>query len=173
MIKLNLGAGQTKVEGFISVDLYGEPEQRVDLFKFPYPWEDNSVDEIICNHFLEHIDGSIRPKFFNELYRILKKDGKVTIVTPHWAAERAYGDPSHRWPPITRFSYLYLNKQWREQNKIDHYSDFNCNFNWGANYSLNSSLTGRSQEYVQRASETQINVIDDLVVMLSPIHESV
>lgn len=55
-LKLDLGCGQNPREGFEGVDLYGEKaKHRVDLFRFPWPWADNSVDEINCSHFLEHV----------------------------------------------------------------------------------------------------------------------
>ena len=55
-LKLDLGCGQNPKEGFDGVDLYGEKaKHKVDLFKFPWPFEDASVEEINCSHFLEHV----------------------------------------------------------------------------------------------------------------------
>lgn len=55
-LKLDLGAGQSPREGFSGVDLYApNPTFRVDLFKFPFPWENESVSELHCSHFLEHL----------------------------------------------------------------------------------------------------------------------
>ena len=56
LIKLDLGCGLNPREGFEGVDLYGDKaKHKVDLFKFPWPFVDNSVDEIACSHLLEHI----------------------------------------------------------------------------------------------------------------------
>ena len=56
LIKLDLGCGLNPREGFEGVDLYGEKaKHKVDLFKFPWPFKDASVDEIHASHFLEPI----------------------------------------------------------------------------------------------------------------------
>jgi hypothetical protein len=55
-VKLDLACGQTPIEGFEGVDLYApNAKHKVDLFKFPYPWASDSVDEIHCSHFAEHL----------------------------------------------------------------------------------------------------------------------
>ena len=56
LVRLDLACGQTPQEGFEGVDLYSEQaKHKVDLLKFPWPWADNSVDEVFCSHFIEHI----------------------------------------------------------------------------------------------------------------------
>jgi hypothetical protein len=55
-IKLDLGCGQNPKDGFEGVDIRGgKAKHVVDLFKFPWGFADNSVDEIHCSHFMEHI----------------------------------------------------------------------------------------------------------------------
>jgi predicted SAM-dependent methyltransferase len=55
-LKLDLGCGQNPREGFEGVDLYGDKAKfKVDLFKFPWPFADESVEEINASHLLEHI----------------------------------------------------------------------------------------------------------------------
>ena len=44
MLKLNLGCGDKKHEGFVNVDLHGDPDVRCDLSQFPWPFEDSSAD---------------------------------------------------------------------------------------------------------------------------------
>ena len=75
-MKLNLGSGSKILKGYVNVDKfqYYNPDVVHDLEKFPYPFEDNSVDEILLSHVLEHIGQN--PDVFNniikELYRICK-----------------------------------------------------------------------------------------------------
>jgi predicted SAM-dependent methyltransferase len=55
-IRLDLACGQSPREGFEGVDFFApNAKHKVDLLKFPWPWADNSVDEINCSHFVEHI----------------------------------------------------------------------------------------------------------------------
>lgn len=55
-VKLDLGCGQNPRDGFEGVDLFApNVKHRVNLFQFPFPFESDSVDEIHCSHFVEHI----------------------------------------------------------------------------------------------------------------------
>ena len=73
-IKLNLGSGARPEKGWVNVDIVDLPEVDVvhDLTKFPWPFEDNSVDQIKSEHLIEHFDGLTFIKFMDECYRILK-----------------------------------------------------------------------------------------------------
>lgn len=118
-LKLDLGCGQNKSAGFTGVDLYApDADVTLDLFKFPWPWKDESVTEIICSHFIEHIPQALRWRFFEEAWRILKTEAVMKIVVPNWKSERAYGDMTHQWPPVTTMFFFYLSRQWRETNKL-------------------------------------------------------
>jgi hypothetical protein len=159
-VKLNLGSGPTKMDGFLSVDIIDFPEVDVvcDLMK-PWPWNAESVEEVHCSHTLEHFTGMERVFFVNELYRVLVPGGKATIITPYWASCRAYGDPTHKWPPVSEFWFYYLSKEWRLGNKEKGipgnapHSDaiylpggFACDFEatWG--YGLHPTVQLRNQE---------------------------
>src|SRR4030042_4794091 len=113
-MKLDLGCGKNKREGFIGVDVraFDGVDQVIDL-SAPWPWEDNSVDEVNCSHMVEHLKAEERIHFVNELFRVMKQSAKCTIIVPHWASCRAYGDLTHcfaedteilsecGWKPIT------------------------------------------------------------------------
>lgn len=89
MIKLNIGCGQKKKEGYIGIDKedYGQEYVR-DIEKYCLPFSDNSVDEIFCEHTLEHLDN---PMFvINEFWRVLKPEGKAIIIVPHKDNPGAY-----------------------------------------------------------------------------------
>jgi hypothetical protein len=54
--RLDLGCGLNPKEGFEGVDIRGGAAKHVcDLLKFPWPFADNSIDEIHASHFLEHV----------------------------------------------------------------------------------------------------------------------
>ena len=55
MLRLNLGCGEDHKPGYINVDKYGNPDVLHDLEEFPWPWDDESVEEILMKHILEHL----------------------------------------------------------------------------------------------------------------------
>lgn len=128
--KLDLGSGDRPKEGFLGVDLYSTMEgvYTYDLTITPWPWEDNSVDELYSDQFLEHLGPEDRIKVMNEAYRILKPGCKFEVSVPYFKSARAVQDPTHKWPPFAETSFLYFNKKWRVNNKLDHYLGITCDF---------------------------------------------
>lgn len=95
---IDLGCGKRKVKGSIGVDRVKLPTVDIahDLTKFPYPFEDGSVDKIYCRHVLEHFDADTRIKALEEIYRMLKVSGQVEIRVPHVFSISAFRDPTHK-----------------------------------------------------------------------------
>jgi SAM-dependent methyltransferase len=198
-LKLDLACGQNKVEGFKGVDrvaLEGV-DYVVDLQEYPWPFEDNSVDEIYCSHYIEHIkhdnvaldlkkivneSGSfeefkakvneetfLRPldgfiKFVNELYRILKTGGKVTLIAPYYSSMGAFGDPTHvRY--INDFSTYYLNKETRDAMLLGHYG-IECDFDIKFSYVVSEELSLRSEDVRNEAFIKQLNAVTSIIIEL-------
>ena len=116
-LKLNLGCGKTKMPGFINVDRRNFPEvDAVADLTQAWPWSDGSVEEIHASHIVEHFSGLERVHIFNEMYRVMRIGAKALIITPYWCSNRAYGDFTHQWPPVTEMLYNYLWKDWRMGN---------------------------------------------------------
>ena len=90
-----------------------------DLEVFPWPWDDNSIDEIRMNHILEHL-GETTEIFFGiikELYRVCKPKAIISIATPHPRHDDFISDPSHVRVITARTFELFskrLNKGWAE-----------------------------------------------------------
>lgn len=95
-MKLNLGCGTTRIEGFCGVDLLKTPAVDIshDLNQFPYPFADNSVEEIILDNVLEHLVDVIA--VMDEIYRICIDGASVKIMVPYFKSNSAYTDPTHR-----------------------------------------------------------------------------
>lgn len=148
LLKLDFGCGKRLREGFEGVDSidFGQ-KYIVDLSK-PWPWKDNSVEEANCQHMIEHLKPAARIHFVNELYRVLVPGGKCMLVAPHWASQRAYGDLTHEWPPVSEFWFYYLSSAWRKVN-APHNDGYTCNFSvtWG--YALHPEVQARNAEYQQ------------------------
>lgn len=168
LLKLDLGSGNNKREGFKGVDIVKtEAADYVhDLFTFPWPFKDDSVEEVHCSHFFEHVPGRLRGKWMNELYRILAPGGKATIICPYYTSGRAIQDYTHEWPPIGEWSFLYFNKGWREQNKLTHY-DATCDFDFGYGWQINQSWQSRNDEARNFAVAHYNNAADDIIVTLT------
>jgi hypothetical protein len=190
-VKLDLACGQSPREGYEGVDLYApNAKHKVDLFRFPYPWADNSVDEIYCSHFIEHLpareveerdlqnhasDG-VRQRFigqdflfafFDECYRVLKPDSWMHVICPSVRSERAFQDPTHR-RFIAQATFYYLWRDWRVSQKLDHYN-VKCNFVGNVNFSFPIELQGRAEEVTRGLYANAWNVILDYIADLKAV----
>lgn len=107
---LHIGCGSTKLKGSMGLDIDPRSDADVihDLEKFPYPFKDNSFDEVFAEHVMEHLDNI--PHVMEELHRILKKGGKVIIHGPHFSSVDMFTDPTHRHFMTSRtFDYFCKN----------------------------------------------------------------
>jgi len=172
--KIDLGCGNNKREGFTGVDRiqFGATEVVLDFGKDPWPWADGQIEEAHSSHSLEHLNQIERIHFANELCRVLKVGGKCQIITPHWCAARAYGDPTHQWPPVSEWLYLYWNKVWRMQNAPhsdgEHWDKgYTCDFDFTSGNGLHPDLLVRAQDYQQWAMQFLKEAVTDLHVTVT------
>jgi predicted SAM-dependent methyltransferase len=105
MTKLDLGCGGSKREGFVGVDSLNLPGVDVvhNLTQYPYPFEDNSVDEIWMDNVLEHLDNPLR--VVEEIHRICKQGALVHIGVPYFRSFYAAIDPTH----VNSFGVFWFN----------------------------------------------------------------
>lgn len=170
---LDLGCGNNKQPGFKGVDITKKGTQAdvaCDLLEYPWPFKDNSVEQVFASHYLEHLPhiNSWDDHLFrtmNEVYRILKKGGLATFITPYYTSQRAIQDPTHQ-RSIGEATYLYFTKAWRKINKLEHYP-IKCDFEIvKIDHSVTEEYQGHAQEAVQYAATHYWNVISDIVVVL-------
>lgn len=110
MIKIDLGCGPHRREGYIGIDSfdYGQGQEYVlDIEKEKLPFDDDSVDEIFCNHVLEHL-WDVKHTL-NECWRVLKKDGILDVKVPYglW---RGASSPVHH-QIITKCWFNFLSRE--------------------------------------------------------------
>ena len=88
-MKLDLGCGKHKKEGFVGVDVFNFPgvDHVVDLGKGKLPFEDDTVDEVYANHFFEHLDIDDIVRLMSDIFRVCKNGAKVEIHTPHFSGD--------------------------------------------------------------------------------------
>lgn len=187
LVRIDIGCGSNKKEGFIGIDQYKMPGVDIvlSLGKDKLPFADNSVDEVFCSHTLEHLtnfEGKWeRTHLFNELYRVMKVGATAQFIFPHWNSQRYYGDPTHK-EPFSEMGFFYLSRDWRlgnpsanvganaphadiKWNKHGYSCDFKLgDVTWG--YSLREDLNSRNQEYVQTALQTQKEAAQDIIATL-------
>ena len=84
-IKLHLGCGPVKLDGYLNVDgeyCAGDPNIVIHNITEAYPIPNNSVDEILSIHVIEHIEHRKVLPMFVEWHRILKPGARVILEWP-------------------------------------------------------------------------------------------
>jgi len=103
-LKLNLGCGFKATQGYVNVDITERDgvDLVYDLNHTPWPWDDNSVDEIMANDALEHLaplgkaEGQMNiVAVLQEIHRVLKPHGKLVARIPTTDGPGAWQDPTH------------------------------------------------------------------------------
>ena len=100
MIKINIGCGGSPLKDYINTDMDSLDQikkrypnktfdndlivKNYDIFNLPF--ENSSVDEIKTDSLIEHLSFIEEKKFFYEITRVIKKDGKNEISTPDFEA---------------------------------------------------------------------------------------
>lgn len=124
-LRLDLGSGPRPAPGFKGVDrVPGCTDFHVDLCNGkPWPWADDSVDELRSCHAIEHIDAvhlqgvkgypgeevDALYWFFDEAFRIAKPGAVLTLQWPALQNVRAFQDPTHRrFIPAETINYLTI-----------------------------------------------------------------
>lgn len=118
-MKINIGSGRRKIDGYINMDGLdwdGLTDIKHDMTKYPYPFENETVDEILMVEVLEHIPFKETLNVLNECNRILKEGGKLHIQVPD----------------IAEMIFAYWNGQicdcvpHKPKDKKDAMADLNC-----------------------------------------------
>lgn len=162
-LRLDIACGKNKKTGFTGVDIWEGADIVADLEKFPWPFEDNSVDEIFCSHYIEHTPDLI--SFANEIYRIMKVGAKAEIIAPYYSSIRAWQDPTHL-RAISENTFLYFNKDWRVLNKLDHYPVV-ADFDFESSYVIDPAWKNKSDDELKFAIKYYINVVSDIRTILT------
>jgi len=121
-MKLNLGCGFKHVPGYTTVD--SNPavpaDYHFDIGKDTWPFADNSADEVLASHVLEHLGPGPEPLFhcMQEMYRVCKPGAVVLVVVPHPRHDFFLHDPTHM-RPITPGTLAMFSRKAVDQWKVD------------------------------------------------------
>jgi len=209
-LKLNLACGNNRIEGYFGIDAFKTEacDYVMDLQKYPWDIKSESVEEIICSHYVEHInhDSTLKDlvecfahsntyqelrqsflikvdyikdklnhpfmpsdglfRFMEEVYRILKPNGKIRIIAPYYTSMRAIQDPTHV-RSIGEVTFMYFNKDWRELNKLQHYTTSSCDFGFVYGYNMQQDFVNKHEAQRNFAVKHYWNVVDDIDVTLT------
>jgi len=116
-LRLNLGCGRNIVADWVNVDWMALPGVNVvanlnDCAHTPLPFADDSVDELLLSHVLEHVPNSLA--LMQELHRIAKPGAKAIVRVPYGSSDDAWEDPTHVRPYFYgSFGYFSQPYYWR------------------------------------------------------------
>ena len=123
---LELGPGKNYYVGkeneeVTRVDFLKFPHIQVvhNLDKYPYPFKDDTFDEVRASHVIEHLKDLI--KTMEEIHRIAKPNAKIIIKVPYFAWSLAQGHPTHM-KMFSLGSFYYFDKECWEKYS-ERYSD--------------------------------------------------
>jgi SAM-dependent methyltransferase len=167
--RLHLGCGRTILPGWINLDSFPLPgvDLVVDLDGCEpgrIPLADDSVDEFLAAHLLEHIRAPL--PLMQELHRIARPDGLCTVRVPYGSSDDAWEDPTHVRPYfLNSFGYFGQPYYWR--------ADYGYRGDWRVErleLILNDpSLRDKSIETIYQAVRGQRNLVTEMVATLRAV----
>lgn len=117
-MKLNLGCGNNYLEGWTNLDV--SKEVKADFYhnlnNFPWPFKDNSFNEIFMDNVLEHLPDTI--SVMEEIHRVCKKNAIVDIIVPLAPTMFAFRDPTH----VSFFTFRSMD-YFTDDNTLNFYSN--------------------------------------------------
>lgn len=151
-VKLNLGCGTKKREGWVNIDSAKEcnPDLLHDL-TLPLPFEDQSVDEIVVEAVLEHFDKYARYFIVFDWARVLKVGGSITISVPDFQKiiHRYF-----KWKFENFVDTIFGETMWESKYYIGHFGSHK----WG--YSDKSLIN-----FLETFGINQIDIQKDCILM--------
>jgi len=116
-MKIDIGGGKNSKKGFKVLDIIPEADFICDIEKENFPFEKEGVAEYYSQHTFEHIYNIIH--VFNEVWRTLKWNGKITIKVPHKDCILAWQDPTHKrfW---TEESFKFFCGEYLKKYNLDY-----------------------------------------------------
>jgi SAM-dependent methyltransferase len=81
LVFVNMGAGITRIEGAINIDISPKADISLNLGVDPLPFDNESVDLIYSDHTIEHVENYLY--LIGEINRVLKKGGCFLVGVPY------------------------------------------------------------------------------------------
>jgi predicted SAM-dependent methyltransferase len=83
-MKLNLGCGKVKNEGYVNIDVDPavNPDLVLNFANCELPYGPKSVEEVVILHTIEHVHRNYHPIVFGEVNRVLQMGGTLIVSYP-------------------------------------------------------------------------------------------
>lgn len=179
-----------------NVDRNPEPgvDETLDIFRYPFPWADNSFDGALCAHICEHIPHEIKKSvlptisqlitkqlnaqsevidglqdgwyaFFAELHRVLAPGSIIHVLSPYAWSQGGVTDPTHT-RLLTEQSFTHSMQP--DPNSPFKYATGGLNLEMvePARFTLTGLVKVDTQQEFIYALQTKINVVYELYVKL-------
>lgn len=176
-MKINIGAGDTRIPGFINID-YDQntnPDHIVDIERDKLPFDDNTVEVVVAHHVLEHL-GEGYFHCLQEIYRVCKDGATIDIRVPHPRHDSFLADPTHR-RPITPLGLQLFSKKFNDEcrrtgaasSRLGHF--FNVDFeildwNYIPEDKYREILADKPREYIEQYIDERCNVVSEIYIKL-------
>ncbi len=151
--KLNLGCGKDIRDGYINVDIDDKhgPDIVHDLNVFPWPWDDNSIEQIMALDILEHVDDLVQ--VMDEMQRVIQSEGVLYIRGP---------SPDFIWDDVTHKRAFKL----MSFDHFDRSTVFGKKYEYGDNPGWKVASKSQNQSIIMftliAQSEIESNYIDSV-----------
>ena len=124
---LNIGPGTESYPGATEID-YPEWDANAQPYE-PLPWGQESFSSILCFHFLEHTANPV--VVLQDLERILKPGGTISIVVPYYTSQMQAHDLDHKSAFCEETWRNLFSAPYYDKNKIDWKLNVHANFIMG------------------------------------------
>lgn len=181
-MKLNIGAGDTRYEGFLNIDYDArcKPDFQLDIEKDKLPIEDNTVDEVVAHHVLEHM-GEGYFHCLQELYRVCKHGALINIRVPHCRHDYFLNDPTHR-RPITPEGLQLFSKKYNDECISQNAAASRLGYYYNVDFEIldvqnipddryRDAFEGKLKEEVEQYISERNNIIMEVQILLVVVKE--
>ena len=125
-MKINLGCGSLKKNGYLNVDKSSEyhPDIIADITNTPWKWvKKNQAELIEADNLFEHIEAYTLIRVVKECHRVLIPGGKLWIRVPLLVRDNlgpAFTDPTHvNYFTTETFDYYdYRTTRWKKYGRV-------------------------------------------------------
>lgn len=162
-MKINIGAGDVKLEGFKTLDYDSStnPDFVLDIEKDKFPFEDNTVETVVAHHILEHL-GEGYFHCLKEIYRICKHDAIVDIRVPHHRHDSYAADPTHR-RSITPMGLKLFSKKFNDYCKTEGFASSRLGYYFGVDFEILTWDYIPEEKYMQKMQGWTSQQIEEYV----------